>query len=100
MKPRALILALLLLGITFQATGVAAQELPPRAFFVDASGRVRVQVTSSPDHYYVLYFREDLPSGPDHALSMPLGQQDMTTLTEPLSRLCTMSWIKSVMVVP
>ncbi len=85
MKTRALILALLLLGITFQATGVAAQELPPRAFFVDASGRVRVQVTSSPDHYYVLYFREDLPSGPEHAVSMALGQEGMTTLTEPLS---------------
>jgi len=77
------VLALLLLA--FLTSGALAQELQPSAFFVDVTGRVRVQVPSTPEHYYVLYFREDLPSGPEHAVSMALGQEGTTTLTEPLS---------------
>lgn len=83
MKPS--ILALLLLLCAGLAAGVAAQELPPSAVFVDATGRVRVQVPSSPDHYYRLYVRDDLDAGPEWAVSMALGQAGTTTLSESLS---------------
>lgn len=81
MKIRALALLMLLLT----PSGVAAQDEPIAQFTVDATGRVRVAVASSADSYYVLYYRQDLPAGPEAAVSMALGQDGTTVLTEPLA---------------
>lgn len=84
MKYLAPILAVLLAALA--GTGVSAQdEQPPTAFFVDAAGRARVQVASTPDRYYVLYVRDTLPAGPEHAVAMALGREGTTTLTEGLA---------------
>lgn len=81
MKTLTLFLAII---VALVATSAAAQTLPPSAFFVDATGRAQVQVASSPDAYYVLYVRGDLPAGPEHAVSLALGREGTTTLTEGL----------------
>ena len=78
---------LTLLALSLAPTGVSAQGVPIQAFSVDATGRARVQVASTDDHYYVLYVRQDLPSGPEEAVSMALGQVGTTTLTEQLAAL-------------
>ncbi|MFN8423315.1 MAG: PEP/pyruvate-binding domain-containing protein [Anaerolineae bacterium] len=68
------------------ATGAAAQsDTPVTRYFVDAAGRARLQVASTPESYYVLFARDTLPDGPEHAVAMALGQEGTTTLTEGLA---------------
>lgn len=68
------------------AAGAAAQEdQPPLSFVVDAAGRARIAVASSPDVYHVLYVRDTPPAGPERAVAMALGQAGTATLTEGLA---------------
>ena len=76
---------LLLLLLAFVATtSVSAQEVSISDLAVDATGRVQIQVASSSDYYYVLFFREDLQSDSEKPVSMALGENGTTTLTEQL----------------
>ena len=77
------LLATLVLSVA--TSSVSAQDVPPLDFIVDATGRVRIRVASTPEFYYVLYFQEDLPDGPEEAVSMALGEDGTTTLTEQLA---------------
>jgi len=52
---------------------------------VDDSGRIQIQVASSSAYYYVLYLSPDLESDAERAVSMTLGQDGTTTLTEQLA---------------
>jgi hypothetical protein len=84
MKSLTPLLAVLLAAIA--VSGASAQdEQPSTFFFVDATGRARVQVASSPEYYYVLMLRDSLPAGPEHAVGMALGVEGTTTLTEALA---------------
>lgn len=82
MKARAISFALLLLATA--ARDVSAQSVPIADYAVDATGRVRIQVASSAEDYFVLYFREDLDAGTEEPVSMALGSEGSTTLTEAL----------------
>ncbi len=84
MKLPALICAILFC-LAATPAGLFAQEAPILDYSVDASGRARIRVASSPDDYFVLYARRDLPSGPEAAVSMARGAEGTTTLTEPLA---------------
>ncbi len=64
---------------------VSAQEVPIEHFSVDPTGRPLIRVASSPDYYYVLYVRHDTAGGDEEAVSMALGEQGTTTLTEALT---------------
>lgn len=79
------VLALALLALLPFRASAQAQDVPIAAFTVDVTGRVRVEVASSADSYYVLYYRQDLPAGPEAAVSMALGRDGTTTLTEQLA---------------
>jgi hypothetical protein len=63
----------------------SAQDVVPVAFTIDANGRVQIEVESSADFYYVLYFREDLASGSEKAVSLALGENGTITLSESLA---------------
>ncbi len=77
---------LVVLFAALAASGAAAQEdQPPIGFFVDATGRARVQVASTPAYYYVLFARDSLPAGTERAVGMALGREGTTTLTEGLA---------------
>lgn len=77
------VVVLLLLALV--PARVSAQDQPITAFAIDATGRARVTVASSADSYYVLYYREDLQAGSEAPVSMALGQDGTTTLTEQLA---------------
>lgn len=84
MKALPPLIALALFALS--AAGAAAQEEQPvSSYFVDATGRARIQVASSPEDYYVLMLRETLPDGPEQAVGMALGGAGTTTLTEGLA---------------
>lgn len=87
MKTLRLAPALALALAALAARAAAAQEVTPTAYFVDAAGRARLQVPSSPDAYYVLHARLDLPDGPEHPVAIARGQAGSTTLSEGLSAL-------------
>ncbi len=78
------ILTILLLTITATVSALA-QEVPISEVSVDASGRIQIQVTSSSEYYYVLYFRHDLQGDSELAVSMTIGKDGTTTLTEQLA---------------
>ena len=59
------------------------EELPLE--IVDDYGRVQIQVDSSSEYYYVLYLRPDLQSDVEWPVSMALGQDGTTVLTEQLA---------------
>jgi hypothetical protein len=52
---------------------------------VDGLGRIQIQVVSSPEDYYVLYVRPDLQGDVEWPVSVTVGREGMTTLTEPLA---------------
>lgn len=66
------------------AVYIGAQEVANRSITVDTYGRIQIQVASSPEFYYVLYRRRDPPEERAWAVSMKLGEEGTTTLTEPL----------------
>ncbi len=68
-------------------TAVAApdQDVPILDYTVDASGRARLRIEASAEHYYILHFREELDAGGDWPVSMALGQAGSMTLGEPLA---------------
>ena len=63
----------------------SAQDVTPLTYAVDASGRVRIQVASTPGHYYVLHARDSVPDGAELPVSMTLGRGGTTTLSESLA---------------
>lgn len=68
------------------AAAAAAQEAQPiLSYFVDATGRARVQVASAPDAYHLLFVRDSLPDGAERAVGMALGTEGNVTLTEGLA---------------
>lgn len=77
------VLSILLL-VALAAAGALAQEVQIGDIAVDATGRIQLQVASTSDHYYVLYRRLYLEDDSEWAVSMTLGQEGATTLTEPL----------------
>jgi hypothetical protein len=85
MKVPALFCAILLFTLANAAAGVSAQEAPILDYSVDASGRAQIRVASSPDDYFILYATEVLPSGAEAAVSMTLGAEGSTTITEALA---------------
>jgi hypothetical protein len=90
MTPRRLItagIALLVAALpgAALAQGFPAQNVPLLDYAVDATGRVQITVASSIGDYFVLYLREDLESGADQPVSMTLGAEGTTTLTEQLA---------------
>ncbi|MFN2251280.1 MAG: hypothetical protein ACK2UL_05120, partial [Anaerolineae bacterium] len=87
MRTKTWILSLALAGVWALTTGpgVSAQDVAIEDYQVDPTGRVRIQVESDPDHYYVLYFREELGAGSEQAVAMALGEGGSTTLTEQLA---------------
>ena len=80
---------LMLLGFMALGAGpssVSAQNnIPPSSVMVDDTGRIQIQVPSSSDKYYLLFFREDLGLPDDQPVSMALGEDGTTTLTEVLA---------------
>jgi hypothetical protein len=52
---------------------------------VDGLERIQIPITSSSEHYYVLYFRPDLQSDTEWPVSLTLGKEGTTILTEPLA---------------
>jgi hypothetical protein len=64
---------------------VLAQEVPIVDVSVDVRGRIQIQVESSSEYYYVLYFRHDLEVDSEHAVSVTLGEDGTTMLTEQLA---------------
>lgn len=84
MKALTPLFALVLAGLS--AAAAAAQEAQPiLSYFVDATGRARVQVASAPDAYHVLFVRDSLPDGAERAVGMALGAEGNVTLTEGLA---------------
>ncbi len=71
--------------LALSALPAHAQDATPIAFTVDPTGRVQVEVESSVEDYFILYFREELPDGPELPVSMALGADGTTTLTESLA---------------
>ena len=86
---RLLVAALLALTIlpASPASPAAAQDVAISTYAVDATGVVQIEVESSADHYYVLYVRTELPDGPEKAVSLALGENGTTTLSEALAAL-------------
>ena len=74
----------LLLAATLNAIVLAQAEVRICTVAIDASGRVQVQVPSSSEHYYVLYRRFSSDGAGEQAVSMTLGGEGTTSLTEPL----------------
>ena len=62
----------------------AQEEVPINDVDIDATGRIQIQVTSSPEHYYVLHRRFSVAGIEEQAVSIMLGEEGTTTLTEPL----------------
>ena len=81
---RSLYLLPLALALASAPRGVAAQEIPSFEYSVDATGRAQISVPSTTAHYYLLYFRENLSTGKEEVVSMMLGEEGRTTLTESL----------------
>ena len=82
MKKPILTALLVMAAVTASAP---AQEVPFSDIAVDATGRIQIQVVSSSQYYYVLHVRRDLQEGPEWPVSMVLGEDGATTLTEPLA---------------
>jgi len=78
------ILSVLLLTVSV-TTGAPAQEVPFSDIAVDAMGRIQIQVASSSEYYYALYVRRDLQEGLEWPVSMVLGEEGTTSLTESLA---------------
>jgi len=74
--------ALLLLLVT--GAGVLAQEVPIDEITIDATGCAQIRVASTSAHYYVLYRRISLEDDSEQAVSLTLGRDGTTVLTEPL----------------
>ena len=65
--------------------GAQAQETGFVKISVGSDGRVRLEVPSSTDHYYVLYYRRDADDPQTEIpIAMQLGDALTTVLTEPL----------------
>lgn len=78
------LLAVLVVGAVL--TGASAQEvLQMRNISRGVDGRMHFEVSSTTEHYYVLYHRRELAMhGQEFAVSMKLGGGGTTTLTEQL----------------
>lgn len=81
MKNPTLSILILMLGAC--ASAWAQEEKEISDITVDAFGCIQIQVTSTVDHYYVLYRRIGQDAG-ERPVSVTLGQAGSTTLTEPL----------------
>ena len=75
---------LLVLLMALVSRTPAQEEVPINDVDIDATGRIQIQVTSSPEHYYVLHRRFSPDEDAGQAVSLTLGQEGSTTLTESL----------------
>jgi hypothetical protein len=64
---------------------IEGQEIPINKSSIDFYGCIQVQVESFSDYYYALYCRPDLQSNTEWTISMTLGEEGTTTLSEPLA---------------
>lgn len=78
-------LSLTLFILLFASIDCWAQDTPILSSSVDISGRISIQVASTSDHYYVLYYAHDLLKASERAVSIALGQDGTTWLTESLA---------------
>ena len=77
-------LSVLLLVVGASANVQAQAETQINDVTLDASGRIQLKVGSSSEHYYVLYRRLSADDDAEQAVSLTLGEEGSTTLTEPL----------------
>lgn len=61
-----------------------AQEVPITNSFVNVEDQIQIQVASTIDYYYVLYFRPDLTESREYPVAIELGKAGTTTLSESL----------------
>ena len=81
------VLVVLLLVVASTGSTLAQEEVPVQAsdVSVDTAGCIQIQVESSMDYYYVLYCRHNVQDQAEFAVSLTLGQEGTTTLTEQLA---------------
>ena len=73
-----------LIGLLFWNT-IFAQEVPIISSGVDDFGRISLTVNSTEDHYYVLSAKHKLTDTIYHPVSLTIGENGTTTLTENLA---------------
>lgn len=78
-------LSLTLLMLLLVPANSWAQDVPILSSSVDISGRINIQIASTSAHYYVLYYAHDLLKESEHAVSIAIGQDGTTWLTESLA---------------
>ncbi|MBT4401226.1 MAG: hypothetical protein HOD37_17245 [Bacteroidetes bacterium] len=61
-----------------------SQEVEFGKVSVDVSNRIQIEIESSTDYYYVLYCRPDLQSNKEWIVSITLGQDGQTIISEQL----------------
>ncbi|MCH8193188.1 MAG: hypothetical protein IIA65_04125, partial [Planctomycetes bacterium] len=81
-KHSTLSVLLLVVGASANVQAQAATQIDDVT--IDASGRIQIRVGSSPEHYYVLHRRFSPDEDAEQAVSLTLGQEGSTTLTESL----------------
>ncbi len=62
-----------------------AQQVPILHYAIDLNGQVQITVAATVDHYYVLHVHPSPSNSFEQAVSVTLGQNGTTTLTEPLA---------------
>ncbi len=83
MKNSLLIIVLLLAILSGNA--LTQEEIPISDASIDVSGRIQIQVASSSEYYYVLFCSHDPQNDSKFAVSIKLGEDGVTTLTEQLA---------------
>lgn len=63
---------------------IYAQEVPINSSSIDSNGRIKIQVESSTDYYYILHCKPTLQKDLEWIVSITLGAIGTTTLTEQL----------------
>lgn len=63
---------------------VLAQEVPIISSSINSYGKIQIKINSSLDYYYVLHCKPDLQKEQEWIVSVTLGEDSITTLTEQL----------------
>jgi len=79
-----LLIRLSLLFVVFGVRSSHAQEVPITNYAIDVDGVVQLTVNSNSSNYYLLEVRHHPDSSFQHTVSMTLGEDGSTTITEAL----------------
>ncbi len=79
------LLSVALLFLFLMPAGIRAQDVPILSHAIDTSGRINIEVASTSAHYYVLYYSHDQQPASERAVSITMGIDGLTQLTETLA---------------